>query len=294
MSLRFQANDLPQWRRSPTFDQDRRFVGSWLYFRRITKPEAFEIVFLSGEERPDAEAKYAELTLGQVLNQAVPQSHLDRLERTLLLLSRKFTYGQGINLDQMLDPVYYGVRDMNEAGTIMEDLREKRWILARSHGGRQNITAAGYEKLDELTRTHPAVSNKVFLASWLDPLARDAMVAGQRAMRDMGFEVRWLGDDPPPNGEDITNEIIANIRSATFVVSDMTGERPSVYFEAGFAYALKKEVIYTIMSADYAERVGVEALKMHFDTNHYPHLKYNSPEDLASQLPHWIRARGFA
>jgi nucleoside 2-deoxyribosyltransferase len=44
---------------------------------------------------------------------------------------------------------------------------------------------------------------------------------------------------------DINDEIIAQIRRSRFMVCDLTGYRGGVYFEAGFAYGLGLEVIYT-------------------------------------------------
>ena len=44
---------------------------------------------------------------------------------------------------------------------------------------------------------------------------------------------------------DINDEIIAQIRRSRFMVCDLTGYRGGVYFEAGFAYGLGLDVIYT-------------------------------------------------
>jgi nucleoside 2-deoxyribosyltransferase len=44
---------------------------------------------------------------------------------------------------------------------------------------------------------------------------------------------------------DINDEIIGQIRRSRFVVCDLTGYRGGVYFEAGFAYGLGLDVIYT-------------------------------------------------
>ena len=44
---------------------------------------------------------------------------------------------------------------------------------------------------------------------------------------------------------DINDEIIAQIRRSRFMVCDLTGYRGGVYFEAGFAYGLGLDVVYT-------------------------------------------------
>ncbi|MHC4124718.1 MAG: nucleoside 2-deoxyribosyltransferase, partial [Planctomycetota bacterium] len=53
-------------------------------------------------------------------------------------------------------------------------------------------------------------------------------------------------------------------------------QRGGVYFEAGFAKGLGREVIFTVKEDD------VE--KLHFDTRQYNHIVYDSPEDLYEKL----------
>lgn len=44
--------------------------------------------------------------------------------------------------------------------------------------------------------------------------------------------------------EDIVGRIKKEIRSATFIISDLTDERPSCYFESGYAEGIGRQVIY--------------------------------------------------
>ena len=63
--------------------------------------------------------------------------------------------------------------------------------------------------------------------------------------------------------EDLVGRIKKEIRGAQFVVADMTDERPSCYFEAGFAEALGKKVIY-VASKQSVAKPGTPT-KIHFD-----------------------------
>lgn len=63
--------------------------------------------------------------------------------------------------------------------------------------------------------------------------------------------------------EDLVGRIKKEIRAAQFVVADMTDERPSCYFEAGYAEALGKKVIY-VASKQSVAKPGT-ATKIHFD-----------------------------
>ena len=76
----------------------------------------------------------------------------------------------------------------------------------------------------------------------------------------------------------ICDEAIAEIRRSRFVVADFThgaaGARGSVYYEAGFAQALDLPVIFSCRKDQ----------ELHFDTRQYPHILWETPEDLYTQL----------
>ena len=59
-----------------------------------------------------------------------------------------------------------------------------------------------------------------------------------------------------------------------------TGHRGGVYFEAGFALGLGREVIWTCRKDDMKD--------LHFDIRQYNTLDWEDPEDLATRLQHRI------
>jgi nucleoside 2-deoxyribosyltransferase len=63
--------------------------------------------------------------------------------------------------------------------------------------------------------------------------------------------------------EDLVGRIKKEIRNAQFVVADLTDERPSCYFEAGYAEALGKPIIY-VASKQSVARPGSKT-NIHFD-----------------------------
>lgn len=63
--------------------------------------------------------------------------------------------------------------------------------------------------------------------------------------------------------EDIVGRIKDEIQRAHFVIADLTDERPSCYFEAGYAEALNRPVIY-VASKESVVSPG-EPTKIHFD-----------------------------
>jgi hypothetical protein len=76
--------------------------------------------------------------------------------------------------------------------------------------------------------------------------------------------------------EDLVGRIKKEIRDAAFVVADMTDERQSCYFEAGFAEALPRPVIY-VASKQSVARPGVDT-KIHFDIHMNVHFFTNHTE----------------
>lgn len=63
--------------------------------------------------------------------------------------------------------------------------------------------------------------------------------------------------------EDLVGRIKKEIRGSQFVVADLTDERPSCYFEAGYAEALGKSVIY-VASKQSVAKPGTKTT-IHFD-----------------------------
>ena len=81
--------------------------------------------------------------------------------------------------------------------------------------------------------------------------------------------------------EDLVGRIKKEIRSAQFVVADLTDERPSCYFEAGFAEALGKKVIY-VASKQSVAKPGSKTV-IHFDI-HMNMNYFTNHEELKEKL----------
>jgi hypothetical protein len=80
---------------------------------------------------------------------------------------------------------------------------------------------------------------------------------------------------------DLVGRIKKEIKSARFVVADLTDERPSCYFEAGFAEALGKKVIY-LASKQSVAKPGTKTF-IHFDIHANVNF-FTNHEELTDKL----------
>lgn len=102
-------------------------------------------------------------------------------------------------------------------------------------------------------------STKCFVAMAFDDdlnyLMNDVFRPGAE---EAGFQAMRI--DIKEHNENIDDHIIVEIKESRFVIVDLTHQKQGVYWEAGFAEGLGKQVIYTCRK----EEIG----NVHFDLNH--------------------------
>jgi hypothetical protein len=120
-----------------------------------------------------------------------------------------------------------------------------------------------------------------FVAMRFDKGMHDAWTNGfDPGIRAAGFQPVRIDKEDDIGG--ISDEIMAEIRRARFVVADYTGQNNGVYFEAGFALGPGLTVIPTCRAGEIAN--------LHFDIRHINTLPWNTPGELADGLNKRIRA----
>ena len=141
------------------------------------------------------------------------------------------------------------------------------------------------EHPEDLLQEHPppldvvsrqsVVAGFVFIAMPMgsdDPLLEDVHEAIKEVATDIDLQAERV-DDPQTN-ERISPRILESLRTAEFVVADLTHSKPNVYFEAGYAEAMGTTPVYIA-------RVGTD---LEFDVQDYPVIFFENVTDLKRDL----------
>ena len=172
--------------------------------------------------------------------------------------------------------------DLTEVRYCVDYLERKGWITAERYisgdfSASVVVTVEGYEHIADIYANID--SSQAFVAMWFNDSMDESYREGIKlGIKDAGFNPFRI--DQKEHINKIDDEIIGEIRRSRFLVADFThgddGARGGVYYEAGFAHGLDLPVIFT------CREDAVETL--HFDTNHYNHIVWSTPEELRDKL----------
>lgn len=123
-----------------------------------------------------------------------------------------------------------------------------------------------------------------FVAIWFDGSMNESIDAIEQAIQESGFKPICIRDEH--FSERIMDKALGEIRKSRFVIVDLTGNRGSVFFEAGFAHGLGIETIYV-----YREQSREEKLPLEFYVRHYQCYRYKDYVELKEILKNAISAR---
>lgn len=143
------------------------------------------------------------------------------------------------------------------------------------------ITYSGLAQVAEISNSGKT-SDRCFVAMSFSKGLVDIRNAIKEAITQTGFSPVLIDEIHFESELTINDAIIGEIKKCKFLVADFSEHKHGVYFESGFALGLKKSVIYTCRQSDFADS--------HFDTNHYPHIIYNDPNELRDKLALKIEA----
>jgi hypothetical protein len=182
---------------------------------------------------------------------------------------------------------WVGSFNLNSLFKIIEYL-DHEGLLSWMNDGLKNpvrMTPKGWDRYEDIRRA-PSQARLAFMAmpfgnNELDHVYKDCF---RDAVEKTGFKLRRL--DEWQGAGLIDDQLRVRIRSARFIVAELTTENRGVYWEAGFAEGLGRDVIYT------CKRSEQPNLNTHFDTNHHLTVQWEPGklEDAAEKLKAAIRA----
>lgn len=169
--------------------------------------------------------------------------------------------------DEPLPPLEAEVVFYNNASTILRvlNLVDASAELAPSGAGAPSTSV-------DATRYRPATA---FIMMWMDPAhpeLTDICDAVKSTLRRFGINA-VRADDIEHDGQ-ITQRVLNELRTCEFLFADLTGARPNVYYEVGFAHALGRRVLLYRKSGT----------GLHFDLAGYNCPEYANLRDLKEKL----------
>lgn len=178
-------------------------------------------------------------------------------------------------------------------GTITAEIQSETETLVRgiwqssigTHGtfraSRQDIveaqTAATAKRIEEANAAFIIMAFSEQAAIGL-PLV-DTHAAIRRGCKAADVEAH-RADEIEHSGS-ITDLILKQIKTHRFLISDVTHERPNVYYEIGYAHGMQKEVVLT----------AYKNTKVHFDIASHNVIFYSSGTELEDRIFKRLRAR---
>lgn len=281
-------------------------------YPKMGKADGLALSRLSARQPPSdplfiENAAQAKMLVSDVL---VPRNAMEQAESVLRAIAE-----EAPNLGQFTDyhPLSYWVtmclfplaqgisplfQELAKCGLILlENNREPLGSNESNTPWRTALTMDGWVKCDSLRKR--SQSQTAFVAMWfhesMTPIYDDGI---KPALESMGWRVVRIDREHFHNR--IDDEILRKINEASLVVADFTGARPGVYFEAGYALAQGKPVIWTCNQswrtqlqtkvspddpqADPALQEQNWTQALHFDTKTYPHLFWDDAANLKNKL----------
>ena len=228
----------------------------------------------------------------------IPKSIVQKFDKVLLYFYRQSKqFGAWLNINENTPySIGYAV-NYEEFYKIVENLIQLGYFTQITHGGKMfqfSLSLNGVIRAEQLLATNKS-SKKVFVAmGFYEELMEALEKAIKPAVRECGDLEAFIISEKEHNG-DITDKIIAEIKTSKFVIADLTYNNQGAYFEAGYAQGRGLEVIRTCKKSWFEERDETGNLKnhLHFDINHYNFILWENNDDLKEKLKNRILATVF-
>jgi hypothetical protein len=270
--------------KSPYYNQNKHLIIGALLNGLLPVNPNLGFISIPNIQLPDI--------ISKLIYPSTPQEKLDNFLNTLVNL-QNFD-GEMIEfMDYSVDPNFYYklfFKSQDEMNFYLNTLFEMGFI--KFPDGGPFITEEGsfvsfflsFKCLQYYLQLKSAgiQSNKCFIAMSFNASLQPIREAIKSALVETGFKPILIDEVHYGSDQTINDAIISHLRESRFCIADFTEQRNGVYFESGFALGQNKQVIYTCHKEFFEQS--------HFDTNHFPHIIYETPDSLKDQLINKIKA----
>lgn len=241
--------------------------------------------YLSAHIRQETEATATRVRIDSGNIEDLAQRHMHTsVQRKMamlleLLATRTKHPGAGTPFNYLVDWPLLDAASHLEALFFLRYLLNTRLVDGDVNATMFLITVAGWQHI--LPPDAGGVPGTCFVAMSFAKELDEAFDSGfmRSIEEDCGFKV--IRVDRVEHNDDITDKILAGIRTAQFIVADATLQRQGVYYEAGFGAGLGRIVIWCCRADDFEH--------VHFDTRQLNHVVWDNPADLREKLTARIR-----
>ena len=247
-------------------------VSSWIYeqnneFNNV--PEIDEEKFIAVMKMPDKKIKEKfDFMMKYLANISLKKTDINYIKVACWM---KDDDEQGALLTKAIDMGYVSGIEVqgSAAGTYIISINNPK------------LSFDGLEYVESLNE--PNINSKqVFAAFYFSDEIKEIFdTEVRKAVEECGLTYTRVSSSTTAHDTTINDEIIAMIKSSRIVIADFTDHRNSVYFEAGYALGMKLPLIWTCRS-DHADNLS-------FDTRQYPHILWDTADDLQQQLINRIK-----
>lgn len=269
--------DVTEW--SKDIDAYKAMSAMYYYFKHKDFAGRIPCFILDEFERPETNQLF--YVYYKDLQAIYPKNFSDRIDRILMNLPIVFRYGNTYNITRMymflklilfIDTVKIEDKLGDEVKYVFSMLDELGYVTCTAEN-EYRISAKGWMRIQELQSTKMVIPQG-FIAMWFDESMVLARTQIQSAILDCGYTPIII--DVKEHNNQIVPEIFFEIEQSTFLVADLTGHRNGVYYEAGYAQALGKEVILLCNKRDFENR--------HFDVAQKNTIVWEDESDLYNRL----------
>jgi hypothetical protein len=168
--------------------------------------------------------------------------------------------------DQEL-PYMIGVESLRGIQYLINELHNAKLVNAEFNPIlKANLTFAGWSRFGELVRgAHSGRSASMAMKFGEPKLEHVFDNCLKSAVDKTGYDIRPVNHPQHQQAGLIDDRLRVAIKSARFVIADLTHNNNGAYWEAGYGEGLGKPVIYTCDKSVFDQRKG----GTHFDTNHH-------------------------